>query len=305
MRILISGAKGFIGGPLSESLKQQGHEIVALTRTRPGPGDNAVHWHPVTGIVDPTKLEGFDAMVHLAGENIAAGRWTAEKKASLRESRVRGTHTLCAAIEKLKAPPKVLACASAIGYYGDRGEEVLDEDSLPGTGFLPDLCRDWEEATAPAADRGIRVARVRIGVVLDPAGGALQKMLLPFKLGGGGVIGSGKQYWSWITRADVIGAIQHVLNTEALRGPVNFVAPQPVTNYEFTKTLGKVLHRPTILPMPAFAARLALGEMADALLLASARVMPKRLQETGYTFQHPRLEEALHAVLGKPTAAAG
>jgi uncharacterized protein (TIGR01777 family) len=305
MRILISGAKGFIGGPLSASLRQQGHEIVPLTRSQPAPGENAVHWHPVTGIVDHSKLEGFDAMVHLAGENIASGRWTAAKKASLRDSRVRGTHTLCAAIEKLTNPPKVLIAASAIGYYGDRGEEALTEESPPGTGFLPELCRDWEEATAPAADRGVRVANTRIGVVLDPGGGALQKMLTPFKLGGGGVVGSGRQYWSWITRADVIGAIIHVLNTEALRGPINLVSPQPATNYDFTKTLGRVLHRPTLIPMPAFAARLALGEMADALLLASARVMPRRLEATGYVFQHPRLEEALRAVLAKPTAAAG
>ena len=305
MRILISGAKGFIGGPLSESLRRKGHEIVALTRSQPGPGENAVHWHPISGIIEPAKLEGFDAIVHLAGENIAQGRWTAAKKASLRDSRVRGTHTLCAAMEKLTNPPKVLAAASAIGYYGNRDDEALTEESPPGTGFLPELCRDWEEATAPAADRGVRVAQMRIGVVLDPAGGALQKMLLPFKLGGGGIIGSGKQYWSWITRADVIGAIMHVLDTDSLRGPVNLVSPQPVTNYEFTKTLGRALHRPTLLPMPAFAARLALGEMADALLLASARVMPRRLEATGYAFQHPRLEQALQAVLAKPAAAAG
>jgi uncharacterized protein (TIGR01777 family) len=305
MRILISGAKGFIGGPLSESLRRQGHEIVPLTRSQPAAGENAVHWHPITGIIDPSQLEGFDAMVHLAGENIASGRWTAAKKQSLRDSRVRGTHTLCAAIEKLSNPPKVLAAASAIGYYGDRGEEALTEESPPGQGFLPDLCRDWEEATAPAADRDVRVANTRIGVVLDPAGGALQKMLLPFKLGGGGIVGSGRQYWSWITRADVIGAITHVLTTESLRGPVNLVSPQPATNYDFTKTLGRVLHRPTLIPMPAFAARLALGEMADALLLASARVLPRRLEATGYAFQHPRLEEALRAVLAKPTASAG
>ena len=258
MRILISGAKGFIGGPLSESLRRQGHEVVPLTRTPPAPGENAVHWHPISGIVDAGKLEGFDAIVHLAGENIAAGRWTEAKKASLRDSRVRGTHTLCAAIEKLASPPKVLAAASATGFYGSRGDEALTEESPVGTGFLPDLCRDWENATVAASNRGVRVACMRIGVVLDPAGGALQKMLLPFKLGGGGVIGNGKQYWSWITRADVIGAIEHVLNTESLRGPVNLVSPQPATNYEFTKALGKVLHRPTVLPMPAFAARLAL-----------------------------------------------
>lgn len=302
MRILISGAKGFIGAPLSEALKRKGHEIVPLTRSHPGPGENSVHWHPVSGVLESSQIEGFDAIVHLAGENIASGRWTEAKKASLRDSRVRGTHTLCAAIEKLANPPKVLASASAIGYYGDRADEALTEESTPGTGFLPELCRDWEEATAPAADRGVRVANMRIGVVLDPAGGALQKMLLPFKLGGGGIVGSGKQYWSWITRADVVGAIEHILDTQTLRGPVNLVAPQPATNYEFTKALGKVLHRPTLLPMPAFAARLMLGQMADALLLASARVLPRKLEATGYTFQHPRLDVALPAVLAKPTA---
>lgn len=298
MRILISGAKGFIGGPLSERLQKSGHVTVPLTRSHPTAGEAVVHWHPLTGVIDVAALEGFDAMIHLAGENIASGRWTASRKASLRDSRVRGTHTLCAAIEKLKNPPRVLVSASAVGYYGSRGDEILTEESPAGTGFLPDLCRDWEEATAPAADRGVRVVRIRIGVVLDPEGGALKKMLLPFKLGGGGVIGNGKQYWSWITRADLIAAIEHVLNTESLRGPVNLVAPHPVTNYEFTKTLGRVLHRPTVIPMPAFAARLALGEMADGLLLASARVLPRRLEESGFTFQHPQLEAALRVVLG-------
>jgi uncharacterized protein (TIGR01777 family) len=303
MRILISGATGFIGTPLCARLKAAGHETVRLTRQHPAPGDTTVvHWHPLSGIIDAASLEGFDAIIHLAGESIASGRWTAAKKELLRESRVKGTHTLCAALEKLKQPPRALASASAIGYYGTRGSELLTEESPAGTGFLPELCRDWEQATAPAADRGVRVVNMRIGVVLGAGGGALAKMLLPFKLGGGGIIGDGQQYWSWIVLDDLVAAMEHIINTETLRGPVNLVAPNPVTNYAFTKTLGKVLHRPTLLPMPAFAARLALGEMADGLLLASARVAPRRLQDTGFTFQHPALEEALRGLLGRPAA---
>jgi uncharacterized protein (TIGR01777 family) len=303
MKILVSGATGFVGTPLVARLKADGHEVVRLSRSHPAPGENAIHWHPLSGVVDVASLEGFDGIVHLAGENIAAGRWNTERKAMLRESRVKGTHTLCAAIEKLQRPPRVLANASAIGYYGNRGDEALTETSPKGTGFLPDLCHDWELATTPASDRGVRVALMRIGVVLGANGGALKAMLLPFKLGGGGIVGNGKQFWSWISLDDVVGAIVHTLNTESLRGPVNLTAPHPARNYDFTKTLGRVLSRPTILPMPAFAARLALGEMADALLLASACVMPRRLEETGYMFRHPTLEEALRQVLNRPAAA--
>jgi hypothetical protein len=237
--------------------------------------------------------------VHLAGENIAAGRWTVEKKARIRDSRVKGTKTLCEALAQLSQPPKVLVSASAIGYYGDRGAELLWENSALGTGFLAEVCQAWEEATRPAMEKGIRVVLLRIGVVLSPAGGALAKMLLPFKLGLGGIIGSGKQYMSWIALDDVVGTIDHVLITDTLQGPVNAVAPHPVTNSEFTKTLRRVLRRPTLFPMPAFAARLAFGEMADELLLASTRVEPKRLIATEYRFRYPELEDALRHLLGR------
>jgi hypothetical protein len=243
--------------------------------------------------------------VHLAGDNIASGRWTAVKKASIRTSRVQGTTVLCEALAQLVNPPKVLLSASAIGYYGDRGETTLREESPPGTDFLAEVCQAWEAATAPAVQRGIRVVRLRFGIVLSPAGGALAKMLTPFRLGLGGVVGTGKQYMSWITLDDVLGVIHHALNTETLQGPVNAVAPQPVTNQEFTSTLGKVLRRPTRLPLPAFAARLLFGEMADALLLASTRVVPARLVTSRYTFRHPALEEALQHLLGTPQAASG
>jgi uncharacterized protein (TIGR01777 family) len=272
-------------------------------RTAPRPGHAEVHWQPETGSIATPGLEGLDAVVHLAGENIAAGRWTAEKKASIRDSRVQGTHLLCDALAQLVNPPKVLVSASAIGYYGDRGAEVLREDSRPGRDFLADVCRAWEAATAPAAQRGIRVVNLRFGIVLSAAGGALAKMLLPFKLGAGGIIGSGQQYMSWIALDDVVGAIHHTLITDTLHGPVNAVAPNPVTNAVFTKTLGRVLWRPTLFPLPAFVARAAFGEMADALLLASTRVEPARLKDTHYAFRYPELEGALRHVLGKARAA--
>jgi hypothetical protein len=241
--------------------------------------------------------------VHLAGDNIASGRWTAAKKVSIRSSRVQGTTVLCEALAQLVKPPKVLLSASAIGYYGDRGETTLREASPPGTGFLAEVCQAWEAATAPAVQRGIRVVHLRFGIVLSPAGGVLAKLLTPFRLGLGGVVGTGKQYMSWIALDDVLGVIQHALNTETIQGPVNVVAPQPVTNQEFTTTLGKVLRRPTRLPLPAFAAHLLFGEMADALLLASTRVMPARLVASEYTFRHPALEAALQRLLGTPHAA--
>jgi hypothetical protein len=268
-------------------------------RAQPRAGAAEIQWDPETGIREPASLEGIDAVVHLAGENIASGRWTPERKARIRDSRVKGTRTLCETLARLTQPPKVLLSASAIGYYGDRGAEPLWEQSIAGEGFLADVCRAWEDATQPAVEKGIRVALLRLGIVLSPSGGALARMLLPFKLGIGGIIGNGKQYMSWITLDDVVGAIHHTLMNDTLRGSVNVVAPYPVTNREFTKTLGRVLGRPTIFPMPAFAARLAFGEMADALLLASARVEPKRLLATNYTFRHAELEEALRHIVGR------
>jgi uncharacterized protein len=298
MNILVTGASGLIGSALVSVLGAAGHDVIRLVRTQPKPGEKAAHWDPLAGAIDVSGLQGVEAVVHLAGENIAE-RWTAAKKAKIRDSRVKGTQVLCEALTGLAPLPKVLVSASAIGYYGDRGAEVLTEDSAPGSGFLAEVCRAWEAATEPAQQRGIRVVRLRFGVVLSAAGGALAKMLPPFRLGLGGVLGSGRQYMSWIALDDVVAAIQHAIVTDPLQGSTNVVAPQPATNQEFTATLGKVLGRPTILPMPAFAARLMFGEMADELLLASARVQPAKLQASGYSFRYPELERAFRHVLGR------
>jgi uncharacterized protein (TIGR01777 family) len=280
-------------------LTKEGHEVWSLVRRTPKEGAREIAWDPLKGIDDVSGLEGADAVVHLAGENIAEGRWTDEKKARIRESRVVGTRVLSEALAGLESPPKSFLCASAIGFYGDRGEEVLTEESAPGEGFLPDVCREWEAAARPAVERGLRVVYLRFGVILSAEGGALGKMLTPFKMGVGGKIGSGEQYMSWITLDDVIGVIKHALTDESLSGPVNVVAPAPVTNLQFTKAIGRVLSRPTIFAVPAFAARLAFGEMADAALLASERVEPARLTKSGYVFQHPELEGALRQLLEK------
>lgn len=301
MKILVSGSRGLIGNALVPFLTTGGHTVTRLVRrgSSRGPGQEPmVYWDPVLGTIDYEGLEGHDAVVHLAGENIAAGRWNPRQKKAIRESRLHGTRMVCDALLKLRQPPKTFVCASAIGIYGNRGDAILDEKCDAGAGFLAELCRDWEAETQSLRPRGIRVVNVRFGIVLSPAGGALAKMLLPFKLGLGGQIGSGKQYWSWIEIDDAVGAIDHALKVEHLNGPVNAVSPNPATNRDFTKTLGRVLKRPTVFPMPAFAARLALGQMADEMLLASARVMPARLQDTGYVFRYAELEPALRHVLG-------
>lgn len=298
MPVAVTGATGLVGDALCARLAGSGNDILRLVRRRDVDTPRELFWDPQTGFITPERMNGMHAVVHLAGESIAAGRWTDDKKRRILRSRVDGTHTLCTALARLESPPQVLVCASAIGYYGDRGDEVLDETSDPGTGFLADVCREWEAAAAPAAETGIRVVHLRFGMVLSRGGGALQKMLTPFKLGAGGRIGSGRQYWSWIHLDDVVGAIVHAIATADLNGPVNAVGPQPVTNAEFTRTLGRVLHRPTIMPMPAFAARLALGEMADELLLSSARVLPRKLEQSGYTFAFSDLAAALQHELG-------
>jgi uncharacterized protein (TIGR01777 family) len=261
-----------------------------------------VQWDPVRGVLDLTRLEGVDAVVHLAGENIAAARWTEDRKARIRNSRVRGTKTLSETLAQLVLPPKVFISASAIGYYGDRGDEVLHEGSLPGTNFLADVCKAWEAATESVEKKGIRVVHLRIGLVLSGTGGALAKMLLPFKLGVGGSIGSGRQYVSWVSIDDLVGIIHHVLMTETINGAVNAVTPNPITNREMTKMIGLVLRRPTWFPAPAFALRLALGrEMANDLLLSSTRIEPRQLIASQYPFRHAYLGDALRHLLGKNT----
>ncbi|OGP86627.1 MAG: TIGR01777 family protein [Deltaproteobacteria bacterium RBG_13_65_10] len=297
MRILVTGAGGLVGSALVPCLRTHGHGVTRLVRSRRPRGDE-VRWDPIGGTIDPASLEGFDAVIHLAGESIASGRWTPEVKARIRDSRVRGTRLLCETLARLDRPPHVLLSASAIGYYGDRGDEVLREESTAGSGFLSEVCRAWEAATEAAARKGIRVAHLRFGVVLSPAGGALAKMLPPFRLGAGGRLGNGRQFMSWITINDAINAIVHVLKTDALIGPVNVVAPAPERNADFTRALGRALGRPTPLPVPALALRLLLGEMAGALLLSSARVEPARLLSTGFAFRTPYLRDALTHLLG-------
>jgi uncharacterized protein (TIGR01777 family) len=296
MPVVVSGSRGLVGSALVPFLTTGGHRVTRLVRGAPANSDEAA-WNPSRGLADPSRFDGVDAVVHLAGENIAAGRWTPARKAEIRQSRVEGTRSLCESLARLAQPPKVFVSASAIGFYGDRGAQTLTEESGAGSGFLPDVCREWEAATEPASQAGIRVVNLRFGMVLSPAGGALNKMLLPFRLGLGGRIGSGVQFMSWIVIDDAVGAIHHALFAESLRGPVNAVAPTPVTNAEFTHMLARVLRRPALIPVPQFAARLAFGEMADALLLASARVIPVRLRESGYQFRFPDLEGALRYLL--------
>jgi hypothetical protein len=299
VRIAVSGSSGLVGSALLPELSSAGHEVVRIVRRTPAPGEAAVRWDPVRLEIDAAGLDGADAAVHLAGGNIGAARWNPERKALLRDSRVDGTRLICGALAALPRPPKVLVSASAVGYYGDRGEEELTEGDPPGRGFLPDVCRAWEEATEVAERAGIRVVRLRIGMVLARDGGALPAMLPPFRLGLGGALGSGRQYMSWVSLDDVCGIVRHALADDRLRGPVNAVAPAAVTNREFTSTLARVLDRPSVVTVPAFALRLLVGEMADALLLASARVVPKRLLDTGYAFRSPELEPTLRRLLGK------
>lgn len=289
MKVGVTGATGFIGSRLSRYLSEKGHTVVKFSRRPTRTNGSTVGLNSQT-------LDGLNAVVHLAGERIV-GRWTAAKKMLIRESRGEGTRILSQMLVDLPVPPKVLITASAIGFYGDRGEEKLTETSPPGSSFLADVCRDWEQASNAVKAKGIRVVNVRTGIVLAKEGGALATMLFPFKLGVGGTIGSGRQFMSWISMPDLLDVYLHALTHDDLSGPLNAVSPQPVTNLEFTKTLGAVLSRPTVFPLPAFAARLMLGEMAEDLLLASARVIPKKLQEAGFEFRFPRLKAALENIL--------
>jgi uncharacterized protein (TIGR01777 family) len=296
MKVLIAGASGLVGSALIPALVTEGAEVTRLVRTPARAGE--IEWHPNNDQIDANTLEGFDAIINFAGENIAAGRWTDEQKRKIRDSRVNGTHLLSEAIAKLKDQPKVFLCASATGIYGDRDDEILDEHSDSGGGFLAGVCREWEKATEPAVQAGVRTVNLRFGPIIAKEGGMLAKMLTPFKMGMGGKVGSGKQYISWVAIDDAVKAIRLALADERFRGPLNVVSPNPVMNEEFTKTLGHVLSRPTALHMPAFAVRLAFGEMADEMLLTSQRVMPKKLKDAGYEFEHPELEGALRKHLG-------
>jgi len=298
MKILISGSHGLVGTALKSSLESEGHQVFPLVRRAPY-SESEVEWYPERGSLALSGMEGMDAVVHLAGESIASGRWTAEKKNRIRESRVKATTVLTEALGNLREPPKTLISASAIGYYGDRGDLILHEGNAPGNDFLAGVCAEWEKATESAPKKGIRVVLARFGIILSPEGGALKKMLPPFRLGLGGRVGTGRQWMSWIALEDVIGALKFTLAHDSLSGPVNFVAPNPVTNAEFTRTLGKSLSRPAIFPVPAFAARLLFGEMADALLLSSQRVAAARLKEAGYEFSYPTLDDAMRAALQK------
>jgi uncharacterized protein (TIGR01777 family) len=297
MNVLVTGSSGLVGSALVSQLKGDGHTVTRLVRSRRSAAEAQVPWDPEVGTIDAASLEGLDAVVHLAGESIAAGRWTAARKVRILESRVKGTRLLAEALARLHKRPKVLVSASAVGYYGDRGEEGLGEESASGSGFLAEVCRQWEAAATPASQSGIRVVHPRFGVILSRAGGALPRLLLPFRLGLGGRLGSGQQFMSWIALDDVVGAIHHAITHDDLQGPVNAVSPAPARNHEFTKTLGRVLRRPTVFPLPAFAARLAFGQMADEMLLASQRVEPAKLLASGYQFQFPDLESALRHLL--------
>lgn len=296
MKVAIAGASGLVGSALIPVLKKLGGQITRLVRSDPKAGD--IEWHPNQDEVSSRSLEGFDVIINLAGENLAGGRWTDDLKRKIRDSRVNGTHLLSEAIAKLPQKPRVFACASATGIYGDRDDETLDEQSESGGGFLAGVCREWEKATEPAVKAGTRVVNLRLGPILAREGGMLAKLLTPFKMGMGGKVGSGKQFISWVGLDDAVNAIKFAIEDESIRGPLNIVSPNPVTNEEFTKTLGHVLNRPTALAMPAFAARLAFGEMADEMLLASQKVLPKRLTTAKFQFTYPELEGALRRYVG-------
>ena len=299
MKILVAGSSGLVGNELVSFLKHQGHEVIRLVRSK-NKTLNSIYWNPDAGELDETTLEGFDAVINLAGENIANKRWTVKQKQKIKDSRINSTLLLSSKLTLLQNPPEVFVSASAIGLYGNRPFEVLTENSYPAKGdFLSETCKEWEAATNSASEAGIRVINARFGIILSPKGGALAKLLLPFQLGIGGILGDGKQVMSWIALDDVIYALNYLLQDNSICGPVNFTSPEPVTNLEFTKTLGKVLNRPTIFPVPALVAKLAFGEMADALLLSSAKIQPVKLVASRFKYAYPDLESALRHLLGK------
>jgi uncharacterized protein len=298
MRILITGASGLIGRALQKSFKTKGYEMLLASRKEPK-HDNEIQWNPDSGFADEDlpRLEGLLAVVHLAGENIAGLRWTDEKKKAIRDSRVHGTRTMIEAFARLERKPDVFISASATGFYGDRGDQEMTETSPAGDTFLSEVCKEWESESRRAEDMGIRTVLLRNGIVLSKDGGALATMMTPFKFGVGGVIGSGKQWMSWVSLDDVVDVVNFAIENEKVRGAINVTSPHPVSNEEFTKALGEVLYRPTFLPLPEFAVNLVFGEMGDALLVDSTRVLPKRLLDNGYKFKYPDLKSALeHAV---------
>lgn len=299
MKVLVTGASGLVGAALVDFLHKSGHTVKKLIRSEWSKDLEGVAWDPDNGPYDPDELEGLDVVVNLAGESIAEGRWNEAKKDRIIKSRVLGTRHLVEAFKTLQIPPKVLINASAVGYYGSQGDTLLNENSPSGKGFLAEVCRQWEHVAEEAGKQGLRVVILRFGMILSPKGGALAKILTPFQLGMGGVLGDGNQYMSWIAIDDVIGIIYHAMTHSELSGPVNAVTPYPVTNKEFTKTLGSILHRPTLMHVPAFGLRFAYGEVADELLLASTRAEPRKLLEAEYHFLYPHLAEALHHVLGR------
>jgi hypothetical protein len=299
LKIVLTGASGMVGSQLRAFLSCAGHEVISLVRHAPHPGSSEIFWDPIRGELDKTSLESVDAVIHLAGENIGAGRWTAARKAQILDSRVAGTAFLAETLAKLKHPPKVFIVSSAIGFYGDRGEEILTEESPAGKGFLSDVCQAWEKAAEPAKKAGIRVVNVRTGIVLSAAGGALPKMVTPILLGVGGTIGSGKQWMSWVSMEDLVGLYHYLIHAGDISGPVNATAPGSVTNKSFIKTLGKVLGWPTLFPLPGFMVKLLLGEMGEALLLEGQQVKPAKLEKAGFKFLYPDLESALRWELGK------
>lgn len=297
--VAISGATGLVGTELSSLFREEGKSVLAISRREGAAYDDTIRWDPSSGLTNPARLESVDAIVHLAGENIAGGRWNETLKRKIRNSRVEGTRNLVKSIAAVEKRPKVLVSASAIGFYGDRGAAELTESSESGTGFLSEVCQEWEAEADAAKALGLRVVKIRIGVVLSPKGGALAKMLLPFKMGLGGVVGSGNQYWSWIGLEDLTRAIAWCVNNDSVEGPVNAVSPTPMTNKDFTKGVGKALSRPTIFPLPGFMAKIVLGEMAESLLLSSTRVMPDALTKSGFEFSHPELVGCLKHELGR------
>ena len=299
MKVAVSGATGLIGGALAARLTREGHDVVPLVRRPVSAGEQAIAWDPARGTIDRDALEGCDAVVNLAGESVF-GRWTAEKKRRIRESRVNGTGLVSEAIAGLSRRPRVLLAASAIGYYGDRGATELKEASSRGDDFLADVARDWEAATDPAARAGVRVVNMRFGIVLSPAGGLLASLLTPFRLGLGGPIGSGTQYLSWIALGDVLDALLFLLVTESISGPVNLTAPHPLPHLEFVRTLGRVLRRPSLIPVPGFALQMIFGQEAAAMMASGQRVLPARLVAAGYRFHHADLEPALRHLLAAP-----